>query len=274
MNKFKKSLSIISATVTLVALCICTMTGIVVSAAEEYPTGSLPEPGKDFYTLEQLFAMSDDEFLALNGRIGSGQIYYNVINYDLNDENKFDYERGISGSLSTSVSSSDSMYVKGETEDIIESALGDTVKYQINSPTFEDDMYYSYIFQVYFPDYELPAERFSINDEQVMEFAKCWFCVDQVFKISYDGFGTAAIIPTPSTEPTPAKSTLLGDVDLNDEVGLSDVTALAKYNLNNTAFPLGSEAALANADVNNDGKVDSIDETKLIEYNLRKISEF
>ena len=67
---------------------------------------------------------------------------------------------------------------------------------------------------------------------------------------------------------------LLGDADLNGEVGLSDLVAVSKYNINCTAYSLANETALANADVNNDGKVDSLDETKLIEYNLRKISEF
>ncbi len=215
--------------------------------------------------------MSDEEFFALNGRIGSGQIYYNVINYDLNDEYKADYERGISGSLSTDVSSSDSMYVKGETEMLIDSALGDTVKYTIYSPSFEDDMYYSYIFQIVFPDYDFPAGFVDISNEQIIEFAKCWFCVDQVFDISYDGYGTAAIIPTPSTEPTSAKVTLLGDVNLDDVVGLADLITVSKYNLNSTLFPLKDATAAANADMNNDGKIDSLDEDRLIEFNLSAI---
>ena len=66
------------------------------------------------------------------------------------------------------------------------------------------------------------------------------------------------------TNPAPLK----GDVDLDGEVSLSDVTAVTKYNLNNSAYPLSNETAYSNADMNDDGKVDVIDVSALIEVNL------
>ena len=82
---------------------------------------------------------------------------------------------------------------------------------------------------------------------------------------------------TPSTEdttaatvPPTAEVTLLGDADLDDVVSLSDVTAVSKYLLSNTSFPLANASAMANADVNRDGIIDTMDLSKLIEYNLGK----
>ena len=60
-------------------------------------------------------------------------------------------------------------------------------------------------------------------------------------------------------------SSMWGDADDNGEVGLSDVVAVAKYNVNHISFPLKNRL---NADVNHDGEVDTLDLTMLIEYNL------
>ena len=65
-------------------------------------------------------------------------------------------------------------------------------------------------------------------------------------------------------------STLKGDVDLNGRVDLADLTTLAKYILSSASYPLANETAYANADMNDDGKVDGIDMSVLIEQQLGK----
>ena len=281
MRKFTK---ILTAVMSAAAIAVSEVTPMV-SAEEKYPTGALPEPGKDFYTLSQLFEMNDEDFLALSGRMGDGQVYYNVIEYGVNDQYLADYVRDLSGSLSIYVSDKDSAYVEDETEAIVRSALEDTVKYTINSPTFEDDMYYSHIFQIVFPDYYISAENNTISDKQIMEFAKCWFCVDQVFEISYDGFDSDSVLPEPSSEPTEAteetinwllpiweKVTLKGDADLDGIVSLSDVIAVSKYSLSHNLYPLKNDVAYVNADMNQDGDINAVDTSALIEINLGKKS--
>ena len=67
-----------------------------------------------------------------------------------------------------------------------------------------------------------------------------------------------------------AEATLKGDADLNGTVDLADLTTIAKYNLSSSSYPLANETAFANADVNDDGKVDGIDVSMLIETQLGK----
>ena len=77
-----------------------------------------------------------------------------------------------------------------------------------------------------------------------------------------------------STETTekPSKSANpdLGDADLNGEVSLSDITAIAKYNLSHELYPLANDTAMRNADMNEDGIVNTIDVSVLIERQLGK----
>ena len=51
-------------------------------------------------------------------------------------------------------------------------------------------------------------------------------------------------------------------------VELADITVLSKYILNPVTFKLKNEIAMANADINSDGKADVLDNSMLIEYNL------
>ena len=65
----------------------------------------------------------------------------------------------------------------------------------------------------------------------------------------------------------------MGDVDLNGTVDLADATELSKYLLNPSGNPLKGEEAMLNADVTHDNKVDILDLSKLIEFNMGHISE-
>jgi hypothetical protein len=62
--------------------------------------------------------------------------------------------------------------------------------------------------------------------------------------------------------------TIAGDIDLNNEQGISDIVTLSKFNANPELYPITDSTALANADMNQDGKVDTLDATILIEMAL------
>ncbi len=72
---------------------------------------------------------------------------------------------------------------------------------------------------------------------------------------------------------------LYGDVDVNGAIELADLTALSKYLLNNTIFPLkgvsGNDAELAveQSDTKYDSLLNSADASLLAEYILEKIDE-
>ena len=68
--------------------------------------------------------------------------------------------------------------------------------------------------------------------------------------------------------PKDAKQTLRGDADVNGEVSLSDVIAVAKYNVSSASYPLENDTAYANADMNDDRIIDARDTSALIEVNL------
>ncbi|MGN0612724.1 MAG: endo-1,4-beta-xylanase, partial [Porcipelethomonas sp.] len=68
--------------------------------------------------------------------------------------------------------------------------------------------------------------------------------------------------------------TLIGDADLNGTIGVSDVVKTAKFISSNTLYPLRDSVAAANADVNYDKQINSLDVSKMIEYVLRCITEF
>ncbi len=71
----------------------------------------------------------------------------------------------------------------------------------------------------------------------------------------------------------PASASKSGDVDLNGVVELADVTKLSKYLLNSVLFNLDSDASKQNADVTHDGIVDTRDLSKLLEFNIGRITE-
>ena len=103
---------------------------------------------------------------------------------------------------------------------------------------------------------------------------------------------TTAVTPAPTTVPAPTGSDaptsqtenqgtvsyVYGDVDLSGMVELADVTRLSKFLLSPTSYPLGNGDAASEAkaktqsDVTGDSKIDTLDLSKLIEYNIGKIA--
>ena len=88
---------------------------------------------------------------------------------------------------------------------------------------------------------------------------------------------TSPTASTTPTTPTPSPAYIYGDVDLSGVVELADVTKLSKYLLSNTVYPLGGDDAESiakakeQADILYDGKIDTLDLSKLIEYNMGNI---
>ena len=83
---------------------------------------------------------------------------------------------------------------------------------------------------------------------------------------------------TTTTAPVIDLSTIIyGDVNLDGTVDLADATWLAKFLLSGISYPLGNdepgskERAKISSDLNGDSKVDSIDLSRLIEFNLGKL---
>lgn len=130
------------------------------------------ESESNAYTLEELLAMSDEEFLTLE----KAEAYYEKLK---KDTEMYD---GISGTLYMNVSDEGTGYEADVTEEKITELLGDTVNYEISSPLSSD--IYSTMMFLYFPDYN-KAE----TDDDIMEFSKCWYCVDQVVKMYHMPLG-------------------------------------------------------------------------------------
>ena len=93
-------------------------------------------------------------------------------------------------------------------------------------------------------------------------------------------------VPGKTTTTTPAvididlSTIIYGDVDLNGDVDLADITMLAKYMLSNVSYPLGEandpaseQRAKISADINGDKSINSIDLSRLIEFNLGKLEK-
>lgn len=87
---------------------------------------------------------------------------------------------------------------------------------------------------------------------------------------AYQSVVTTTVSQSDPVQPAP--NVRYGDVNLDGDVGLSDVVALSKYLVNSTVFPL-SAAQRANGDCNCDGVVDAMDCMMLTEYNLQQITQ-
>ncbi len=265
--KKTKFLSALTAT----AISACMMFGTLGTASacsncnpptdEVHGMGDMP----DYYTLDQLFKMNDEEFLALECDGISAKGLYDVIEMNKNKvttlSNTTEYG-GISGSLMRRLNDEDygSVYTANITEADLENLIGNTVDYSIvspisiTSPGLEFTPYYADIIWVEFPDYYLSAEEDNITDEQVVEFAKCWFCVSQIIS-DFELYGYDNDMSIPDNGEV-----LDGDVNFDKNFNLYDVIWIAKSLINE--FEL-TEAQVIVADTNGDGVADLHDAINL-----------
>lgn len=66
--------------------------------------------------------------------------------------------------------------------------------------------------------------------------------------------------------------TLIGDSDMNGEVGTADMVTFAKFIVNPSLYHLKSPSANSNADINNDGVLNSLDLIMIVEFILDQIT--
>lgn len=247
MKKNRFLSAVISAAMCVVSMC----SAFSVSAEDDTDYGM-----GDFYTLEQLFEMSDEEFFELY----SAESCYNEVKRDAEEVTElFDTVTygGISGKLMISLPNERADYTANETEMAIEELLGDTVNYDIASPISldwnyleENWLYYGNLLWVTFPDYNIYAKTNDITDKEIIEFAKCWYCVNQVINIYYYRFNNDLAAP-PSEEQV-----LSGDVNFDKTVNLYDSIWLAKGLIKKYKL---TDAQLYIADVNKDGSANVFD---------------
>ncbi len=84
---------------------------------------------------------------------------------------------------------------------------------------------------------------------------------------------------TPSEDPSDIEIEIgepskYGDVNLDNDVTVTDSILLSKFIANQNKYPLKNSTAAANADVEKDKKINTSDLLKLIEFTLGKIDEF
>ena len=246
MKKLKKIIAGLLSAVT----ALSAMTAFSVNAEESE---------EKLYTLEELFTMSEEEFLAL-GEDAWG-FHYEVksdAEYFIQVSDTTAYG-GISGNVFAELYLEDEgvKYTANITEKEISALLGDTVEYNIDSPIsldveelLENNLYYGNLLWISFPEYEVYSGTNDISDEEILEFAKCCYCVNQVIEVKYSDYG-AALSVEPSNEEI-----LIGDANLDKSVDLYDVIHITKHVAMNFEFTALQKAI---TDVNNDGIVNSVD---------------
>ncbi|MGN0620502.1 MAG: dockerin type I repeat-containing protein [Porcipelethomonas sp.] len=197
-----------------------------------------------YYTLEQLIEMPDEEFLALGGSVYSYYhldaefMYQYVDNFKagyffmpLNGLQFFGYQANI-------------------TEDKIAELLGDSVKYEVESPIFpsingsEEGSYLdltNYL-KYTFPDYT------GNTDEDIMMRAKIAYCITQVMHFYTEHYGTGG-----TDEKT---TTVQGDVNVDMTLDVFDAIYIAKDSVGQIRF---TDLQKKIGDMNNDGNTDVFD---------------
>lgn len=251
----------------LISIVVCSGTicsSFVVRAEEnQYATGSLPIPGEDFYTLSQLFEMSDEEYFALENK--NAAYFYDDIKDDYESVKQvfdiIDYG-GISGKVCKSLGDGKTAYTANVTERLIESALGNIVEYEIDSPIsldidylMKNNLYYGDIFMVTFPEYNLYSQDTDITDKKIIEFAKCCYCVNQIINVDYQYYNSVLL-------PAPSEQVLTGDVNFDKAVNISDALYIVKSQLNLIEL---TDAQCVIADMNDDDIVDQLDTYILVD---------
>lgn len=248
----------IISTIASAVMAISAIGTVPAGAADNYGMNELDK----YYTLEELFAMSDEEFLALDGAEGM----YKTIEADAKSYTKiFDIEEygGISGVLIVDCIDNEE-YVPNFTEKKIETLLGDTVNYEIDSPIvldvetlLKEKLYYGNYMFVGFNDYVLSGELQEWTLDDIMKFTKCWYCVDQVFNIHYYGWGY-----TLSSAPGEKITAASGDANCDGTVDLYDAIWVA-YDMIGVIDL--TEGQIAMCDMTQDGKIDLYDAIKIAE---------
>jgi len=124
---------------------------------------------------------------------------------------------------------------------------------------------------IFSDDVKLP-ERMSIAAdiyEATSIKCKIWGNYESTYSIR---FGKNALeelsVQTSTSALNFGTPTIAGDIDLNNEQGTADIIVLSKYIANSQLYPITDPTALANADMNQDKEVNSLDANILVEMSL------
>ena len=248
MNK-SKVLSVFTA----IVMCFCAMlSSFSVSAADN---------NDKKYTLEELFAMSKEEFFAVEYIADNGNTYTGKYVYECAKSfTEIGYMvGGFYRTLGTENEYS-TLYTANITEMELEKLIGNTIEYEMGSPIItptkyeknptKDSIYYIQQVEVAFSGFDING---TISDEKLLNFAKCWFCINQVMDFYYYD-------PSLDYDINWDEKVLDGDVNFDKNFDLYDIIWIAKSLINE--FEL-TEAQVIVADTNGDGVADLHDAINL-----------
>ena len=246
---------------TAIVMCFCAMlSSFSVSAADN---------NDKKYTLEELFAMSKEEFFALkSNEYTTGEDLYNLfedyalqhLEYYQNEYNKDCMYLSADFMRLLEDEDENKIYTANITEMEIQKLVGDAAKCEIGSPIsldskflMENGIFYGNILYVVFPEYESLEETTTLPEEKALKIAKCWFCVNQVIEMGYNSV-------LYDLSPSYNEKVIDGDVNFDKKFDLYDVIWIAKSLINE--FEL-TEAQVIVADTNGDGVADLHDAINL-----------
>ncbi|MGN0612809.1 MAG: dockerin type I domain-containing protein [Porcipelethomonas sp.] len=112
------------------------------------------------------------------------------------------------------------------------------------------------------------------EDAELADVAEACAALNSEYGLHVDGEIACSSVSFTETEETTEPSlsfgtpSLPGDADLDGKLGISDVTKISKFTANASLYPISDSTALANADYNQDGKIDALDTGILLELML------
>lgn len=229
MKKLKKTLAILSAAVMSFLMIPCF--GVSATEAEE-----------KLYTLEELFAMSDEEFLELGEMAEACKVIV--------EKKLILGETNLYGNFSVSLKDSLYGYQSITTENKIESVLGDTLAYEYGTPLTKlmTNSYYWDSIDITFIDYYNDDLGIDGTSENIMNHAKILYCLKQIDNYSYTS--------NANVDSSSEENVIIGDVTLDQKVDLYDAVWISKDLIGVFEFP---ETLNAVGDLNNDGMCDLYD---------------
>lgn len=278
----KKTIKTLMAFLTAMTMTITTMGTIAFADETETTVVSEDQKESKMYKYSELKELSEEELDELTEKIVHIETFKELEDALADEIFGIDNNPGItkrSINIEFYIGKSDyANYVEGETEKLVEEYLNDDKHHEIVHTThwytkagiLNVSYNNTYVRNDRTVDRTLTTDEASLKSEDIWhDITLSFLCLKQI------AFGFMPVSPFAlgtgenAEETTPAvTSTLKGDVDLDGEVGLSDITALSKNNLSNELYPLINETAYANADMNGDGVVDGLDTSALIELNL------
>ena len=195
--------------ITAIVMSICMTFGTFSSSAAETQI--------KFYTLDELLAMSDEEFLAIpEEAYGMTAEYCFSLTEDVSKA--FGYTFTFAAELINK--KVDFEYISNITENEISELIGNTIEYSMsNIAIIDHEPYYADIFMFYIYESEKLMADKSTKDINMM-LAKMMYCVRQIIPVT----NMEAVLPRGDDYKEPV---ITGDVNFDKSVNLYDVIWIA-----------------------------------------------